>query len=149
MKHIGPSHGREACYGTMAVNCPGTLICITPAHMHMSLASLFSAGMLPINTVGLPTIQGAVVAGTQGIGVSTPRAAAVAAATVGLARLEHTPKGMILTKGALSMIVAAGILVVRVWRIGKTFSMAGAAPKLHWIVAPLHTQIPISAYSFI
>ena len=133
----------------MDVNCPGTLICMTPAHMHMSLASLFNAGMLPINTVGLPTIQGAVVAGTQGIGVSTPSAAAVAAATVGLAMLEHMPNGMMLTKGALSMMVAAGMLLVSVWRIGKTLSDDGATPKLHWSVAPLHTQIPMSAYPFI
>src|SRR5260370_34353823 len=36
---------------------------------------------------------GATVAGTQAIGVSTPSAAAVALATVGLARLAHKPKG--------------------------------------------------------
>lgn len=99
-------------YGTIAVNCPGTLIWMTPAHMHISLPSLFKAGRLPISTVGLPTAQGAVVAGIQGIGVSTPSAAAVAAATMGLAMLEHMPKGMMLTKGALSMMVAGGMLDV-------------------------------------
>jgi hypothetical protein len=46
---------------------------------------LFSAGIPPISTVGEPGAQGVVVAGMHGIGVSTPSAAAVAAATVGLA----------------------------------------------------------------
>ena len=40
---------------------------------------LFSAGILPINTVGEPGAHGAAVTGIQGIGVSTPSAAAVAA----------------------------------------------------------------------
>ena len=53
-----------------------------------------------MSTVGAPTIQGAAVAGTHGIGVSTPSAAAVAAATVGFAGDEHMPKGMMLTSGA-------------------------------------------------
>lgn len=44
-------------------------------------------------TVGAPGTQGAGVAGTQGIGVSTPIAAAVAAATVGLDGDWHMPNG--------------------------------------------------------
>ncbi len=65
--------------------------------------------MLPINTVGVPTTQGATVTGIQGIGVSTPKAATVAAATVGFARLVHTPNGKILSNGISSTILAAGI----------------------------------------
>ena len=63
------------------------------------MALLFNAGILPISTVGHPTIQGAAVAGMQGMGVNTPRAAAVAAATIGLARLVQTPNGRMFTKG--------------------------------------------------
>ena len=45
---------------------------------------LVNAGMPPISTVGDPGFQG-VVTGIHGIGVSAPSAAAVAAATIGLA----------------------------------------------------------------
>ena len=55
--------------------------------------------MLPISTVGEPGAHGADVAGIHGMGVNTPRAAAVALATVGLARDEHMPNGRIFTKG--------------------------------------------------
>jgi hypothetical protein len=51
--------------------------------MHFDV--LFKAGMLATSTVGEPGAQGAAVTGTQGIGVKAPKAAAVAAATVGLA----------------------------------------------------------------
>ena len=44
--------------------------------------------------------HGAAVAGRQGIGVRTPSAAAVAAATIGLAGLEHMPNGATFTIGA-------------------------------------------------
>jgi len=53
--------------------------------VHISWDVLLRAGMLPIKTIGDPGIHGAVVAGTHGMGVSAPMAAAVAAATVGLA----------------------------------------------------------------
>lgn len=45
-------------------------------------------------TVGAPGAHGAAVTGMHGIGVSTPIAAAVTNATVGLARLVHMPNGM-------------------------------------------------------
>ena len=51
--------------------------------------------MLLIKIVGEPGTQGVVVAGIQGIGVSTPIAAEVAEATVGLAKEEQRPKGKI------------------------------------------------------
>jgi hypothetical protein len=66
----------------------------------MSFEVLFKAGMLPIKTVGAPTIHGATVTGKQGMGVRTPIAAAVADATVGLAIDEHMPKGRMFTMGA-------------------------------------------------
>jgi hypothetical protein len=100
--------------------------------------------MLPSSKVGVPVTHGAGVAGTQGIGVSTPNAAAVAAATTGLAGDIHIPNGMMLTIGLLSIIFAAGILLVSVRFCGKTTSVPGAAPKLHFSVAPLQTCIGIS-----
>lgn len=72
---------------------------ITPAQVHISVEVLLSAGILPSSTVGDPTIHGAGVTGTQGIGVSTPIAAAVAAATAGLVGVIHIPNGIILTIG--------------------------------------------------
>ena len=81
---------------------------MTPAHMHINWCVLSSVGILSSKTVGTPVIHGAGVFGIQGIGVSTPIAAAVAAATVGFAGLIHIPNGMILTIGMWSIILAAG-----------------------------------------
>lgn len=61
--------------------------------MQFRQAVSFSEGKFDDNTVGAPTTHGAGVLGTQGIGVSTPDAADVAEATVGLASDEQTPKG--------------------------------------------------------
>ena len=74
-------------------------IWITPPQMHISFELLLRAGILAIRTVGEPAIQGAGVTGTQGIGVKTPRAAAVALITAGLAGELHMPKGMMFTIG--------------------------------------------------
>lgn len=104
---------------------------MTPAHMHMSLELFCRLGILPSNTVGAPGTQGAGVTGMQGIGVITPSLAAVAAITVGFAMLEQTPNGKIFTMGLLSMMFAAGMLLVRTLLAGKTTNVDGAAPKLH------------------
>ena len=111
---------------------------MTPAHRHMSFELLSKAGMLPSITVGSPGTQGAGVAGTQGMGVKTPRAAAVAAITVGLDGELHIPKGAILTMGTLSMMVAAGVPVLTM-AVGRTVSGVGATPKLHCNIAPIQT----------
>ena len=68
-------------------------------------------------------------------GVSAPMAAAVAAATVGLAGLEHMPKVGTLLTGAPSWMVAASILQMNTvcWLV--TVRTAGAAPKLQVQVA--------------
>lgn len=126
----------------MVVNWPGTLICMMPPQLHISLEELFSAGMLPINTVGAPGAQGAAVTGRQGMGVSTPSAAAVAAATIGFAGLLHIPNGGMLTMGLLSMMLAAGVPVI-VRLAGNTTRLLGATPKLHIIIAPVQTCIPM------
>ena len=86
-------------YGTITVNSPGVTNVITPAHMHMFIEVLSSVGILPSSTLGAPGTQGEVVAGMQGMGVRTPIAAAVAAATIGFAGDMHMPNGMMFTSG--------------------------------------------------
>ena|SRR5437868_9906871 len=104
----------------------------------MQVDVLLSAGIPPIRQVGEPGTHGAVT-GMHGIGVSTPRAAAVAAATVGLAMDIHMPNGGIFTIGAQSMMVAAGVPAI-VLLIGSTLSVEGAMPNVHIIMAPVVTS---------
>src|SRR5262245_17171695 len=117
---------------------------MTPAHMHISLEVLLSAGMPSRRTVGAPTIHGAVVAGMQGMGVSTPIAAAVAAATCGLAGLLQAPNGMMFFMGMWSMMFAAGWLLVITLCSGVTTKVLGAKPMEHFNIAPLQTWSAIS-----
>jgi hypothetical protein len=105
----------------------------------MSVEVSFRAGIFPSITIDAPGAQGATVAGIHGIGASTPMAAEVAEATIGLARLVHIPNGMILTRGLLSMILAAGMLAVNIRFVGKTISELAARPKLHCRTAPEQT----------
>jgi hypothetical protein len=123
----------------MVVNWPGETTWITPAQLHISLEVLFSAGMPPMSTVGDPGAHGAAVTGTHGIGVSTPSAAAVAAATVGFAMELHMPNGMMFAMGLLSMMVAAGVPLSTLLA-GSTTSEDGATPKLHCNNAPMQTS---------
>jgi hypothetical protein len=95
--------------------------------------------MPPISTVGDPGFQG-VVTGIHGIGVSAPSAAAVAAATIGLASDWHIPNGGMFTIGIESMMFAAGA-VASTRLFGSTFNTAGAKPKLHLSAAPVTTWI--------
>ena len=95
--------------------------------------------MLASSTVGAPGTQGVVVAGMHGIGVSTPNAAAVAAATTGFEGDMHIPNVMILVIGMWSMIFAAGISLVIILFIGSTTSELGATPNVHIIIAPKQT----------
>lgn len=93
-----------------------------------------------MSTVGDPGAHGVEVTGIQGIGVSTPRAAAVAAATVGLARELHIPKGEMLTSGLLSKIFATGN-ATNACLSGKALNIAGATPKEHCNIAPPVTRL--------
>jgi hypothetical protein len=96
-------------------------------------------------TVGADGIQGAAMAGMQGIGVRTPSAAAVAAATVGFAGLVHMPNGTILTIGAKSIIEAmSGPQAKTGGPLGKTVRGVGAIPKLHLQSAPQTTTCGMS-----
>jgi hypothetical protein len=120
------------------VNCPGTEMVIRPPYAHWQVERFVRAGRPPAWTVGDPGVHGAGMTGVQGIGVSTPSAAAVAVATAGLARLVHTAKGPMLTKGTVSVTVATGVDPATV-PAGRTFRVPGAAPKLHNVIAPLVT----------
>jgi hypothetical protein len=97
-------------------------------------------------TVDEPGVHGATVTGTQGTGVKTPCAAAVAAATWGLLGVVHIPKGITFVIATLSIIVAAGILPVATLFLGKTVKLLGATPKLHIMVAPEYTCCGMSDF---
>jgi hypothetical protein len=112
---------------------------MTPSQVHISLEVLFKAGIPPMRKRGDPGAQGATVTGIQGMGVRTPRAADVAEATWGLAIELHAPKGMILTMGTWSMILAAGVGTISRFS-GRTIRELGATPKLHCSIAPMHTR---------
>ena len=88
--------------------------------------------------------QGATVAGTHALGVSTPNAAAVAAATAGLAGLEHIPKVVHL----LSIIVAAGIPPIITVCCEETGSTIGTVPNEQVQTAVLTTGFAIRFPSF-
>jgi hypothetical protein len=72
---------------------------MTPPHIHMHVETAVRAGIFPTNTVGDPGTHGVAVTGMQGMGVKTPIAEAVAAATAGLEGVIHTPKAGIFTRG--------------------------------------------------
>ena len=107
---------------------------------------LLRAGEPLIITVGEPGVQGATVLGMQGWGVRTPNAADVAAATWGLANEVHMMKGLMLAIGLLSIMVAAGLLLVFTRAAGSTFNVLGPVPKLHIIVAPEQTSCAIISF---
>ena len=117
---------------------PGALICMTPFQLHWIWELSFSAGVLPINTVGAPGVHcGMLITGTQGCG------ALLAAATCGLVVEIQFPKGMILTMGLLSNTVAAGFISINTFLSGDTASVDGLVPKVQVKLAPAHTHIPI------
>lgn len=116
---------------------------ITPPQVHWLVQVLSSAGMPPSNTVGAPGFHG-VVTGMQGIGVSTPIAADVAAATVGLLGVVHIANGMMFFIGTKSMIVAAGIIPDITRFSGVTTNADGAIPNEQVRRAPLTTWIGIA-----
>jgi hypothetical protein len=115
---------------------------ISPAQAHMHFELLSSAGIFATITVGQPGTQG-VVTGTHGIGVKTPKAAAVAAITSGLEGLLHMPNGIMLVIGAKSMMLAAGMLLLFTKLVGSTIKSDGATPNVHINCAPMVTCIPI------
>ncbi len=133
----------QASHGIWACIWAGLVKVINPPHMQVQVETLSKAGMPPSMTVEAPGAQGATVFGTQGIGVNTPKAAAVAAATVGLAGEMQTPNVGMFTIGLLSMMLAAGVPIM-VLLFGSTLNAEGAAPKLHIIIEPAVINIGIA-----
>ncbi len=86
-------------YGISTVTSPGMTKVITPPQLHIRVETLSSAGALPNSTFGAPGTHGEKVAGMHGMGVRTPIAAEVAAATSGLAGDMHIPNGIIFVIG--------------------------------------------------
>jgi hypothetical protein len=143
----------RADQAVMTVNWPGIEKVMTPPYAQFAMHELLTAGLPPIITVGEPGDQGAGTTGMHGIGVRTPKAAAVAAATWGFAIDIHTPKGAMFIMGTLSMMLAAKTPPAWVMLTGRTVNVLGAAPKVHIIMAPLtictptSTPIPSSNFS--
>ena len=138
---------RHSPQGISVCTVPGMVIEMTPAHVHMHLLVLFSAGMLAMSTVGEPGAHGAAVTGTHGTGVGTPRAADVAAIKAGFVGALHIPKGGIFTTGLESMMFAAGLFSTITRLTGRTIRDDGATPKLHCIIAPITTCFAITGNS--
>jgi hypothetical protein len=86
------------------------VISMLPVHVHEHFELLESAFTSSIVVSAAPGDQGPDTTGTQGMGVSAPMAAAVAAATSGFAWVWHISNGAMFTIGFMSMTVAAGLL---------------------------------------
>jgi hypothetical protein len=52
----------------------------------------------------------------------------------------HMMKGLIFAIGLLSMMVAAGLLLVLTLAVGKMLRVLGPVPKLHIMLAPEQTS---------
>jgi hypothetical protein len=83
--------------------------------------------------------HGAGMSGTQGIGVRTPKAAAVAVMTSGLAGLLHMPNGGIFMIGTIWTIVAAANASLTTGAAGNSSAMntLGVNPKLQVSAQPV------------
>lgn len=113
---------------------------IFPPHAHINVLPLFSAGRLPTKTLGVGLSHDPAGTGMHGIGVRTPKAAAVAAETMGLAKLLHMPKGGIFAMGVMSVSPPTGWPPMTTFGIGKAVKGTGISPKGHCIIAPVQTQ---------
>lgn len=114
---------------------PGMVTEICPPQLHIHLQLSNNTGKLEIFTCP-PGAHGAAITGIQGMGVSTPIAADVAEATVGLASDWHMPKGAILTIGLLSMILPIAMFI-NLGRVGSIIDKVdGANPNVHCKSAP-------------
>jgi hypothetical protein len=127
------SAGPGTVQATFSLVVPGFVIEIEPPMVQTHLLVLLRAGMPRSVTVGEPGAQGAVMAGTQGVG--TPAAAAVSTL--------HVPNGGMLEIGTKSMMFAAG-LDSAVTVGGATIRVEGAVPDVHAIMALIATSCGIS-----
>jgi hypothetical protein len=122
---------------------PGIFIWMTPPYAQLHVEASVRAGLPPTLVCGDPGTHGAGMTGRHAPGVSTPKAAAVWAAVIGFARLEHTPNGGMFTNGFLSMIDAIGFFSAITLAIGRTFKVDGATPNEHCSIAPVATGFPM------
>ena len=111
-------------------------IVTTPPKEHIHMSPSETTGPVDNRTLVFFGTQQEAIAGTQGIGVKTPKAAAVAAATVGFARDIHIPKVGIFTSGTKSALLATGCPPTTTRLTGRTDKGTGAAPKEHLQRAP-------------
>ncbi len=119
----------------MVRTAPGMEMLMTPAKAQKHCAPATTTGMPPTSVCGAIGVHGPAITGTQGIGVSTPSAAAVAAATVGLASDWHMPNGGMFAPVTTSPMLATG-RPSTVGRGATTFSVDGANPNVQVIMAP-------------
>jgi hypothetical protein len=125
--------------------CPAAVTLTAPPHMHWQVDESFNAASPATVTLEAPGLQGDVVIGMHGWGVSTPKAAAVAAATCGLLGDMHIPKGIRFTMGVKSWTVAAAMLEGPLTMfVGRTESCDGALPIVHDSDAPWTTSFGMS-----
>src|SRR5262249_28324587 len=110
--------------------------------MQLQVQVLVSAGIPLMVTETAPGTQGLAVAGTHGIGGSTPRGAAVAEAPTGVLTVLHMPKVGMFTIGAMSMMVPAG-RPEAIAPVGVALKGAGATPNEQVIMAPDTTCTPM------
>ncbi|GGE40905.1 hypothetical protein GCM10010832_21220 [Psychroflexus planctonicus] len=115
-----------------------------PKHTLICCYQLKQDYLLAILVFFAPGNQVPAGTGIHGCGVNTPKAAAVADATIGLAIDIQFPNDGILTIGIMSKTVAIGfVFPVNVLFCGNTFIVFGAVPIEHDILAPLHTHLAI------
>src|SRR6185436_15604011 len=84
---------------SFTIACPGSVIAMTPPQTHWQVSVWRSAGWFAIVTTVDPGAHGVTVFGTHGAGVSTPFAAAVAAAVGGNASDMHGPNAAMFVIG--------------------------------------------------
>ena len=126
----------------LSLRVPGTEILITPAYVQLHTLLLSSAAEPATVTDGDPGLHGFVVFGAHAPGVNAPIAAEVWEAVIGLARLAHRPKGLMLTEGLKSSTLANGLPSAFTRLAGSTTSVDGAEPNEHAITAPSTTSLP-------
>lgn len=127
---------------------PGAIGAIIPPYEHINLEVKSITGNVLIITCTVAGVHGAVVFGKQGPCCTAPRLAAIIAATAGFAGLLHITKGIILTKGLLSIIVPSGRNAPVTMLIGKTVNGEGATPIVHFNIVVAESMQAICLVSF-